>query len=469
MASTCKKILSKPGRRDFLKTAGATTLVAGVPWVLPSSVFGQSAPSNRINVGVIGLGTRGIPDMKLFMRNDDVQIRAICDVNTASDGYRDETTVMGREPALKIVNEYYGAKQKTGTYQGVVATSDFRELLDREDIDAVAIVVPDQWHAPMTIMAAEAGKDIFCQKPLTLTLGEGPQMIEAVRKHERILQTASQYRSHFRARHACELVLNGRIGELKSMRVRIGLNNKVGPGPGWDPMPVPEGFDYPMWLGPAPMAAYHEKRCIYKFRFHLDYSGGQITNLGAHSIDIAQWGNGSSLTGPVEVEGLDAQWLPEGSLFNTALESKFRARYANGVELTCESSEEDMGVRFEGTEGWVEFVLYGGLFKASSKSLETAKIGPNEIHLPVSNPERTFEESGDFYADHIRNFLDCVKTREQPLEPVEVGHRTASVCHLWNIAIGRVGKRLAWDPDKEQFTNDDEANRMRSRPVRDWA
>ncbi len=215
--------------------------------VLPSRVFGLAAPSNRINVGIIGLGTRGISDMKLFMRNDDVQIRAICDVNTASCGYRDETTVMGREPALKIANEFYASKHKKNTYQGVEAYSDFRELLARDDIDAVAIVVPDHWHAPMTILAAEAGKDIFCQKPLTLTLTEGQQMIQSVRKHDRVLQTASQYRSHCRARHTCELVLNGRIGELKSMRVRIGLNNKVGPGPGWKPMPVPGGLDYPLW------------------------------------------------------------------------------------------------------------------------------------------------------------------------------------------------------------------------------
>ncbi len=469
MTSTRKKSASVASRRDFLKTTGSTALAAGAPLVLPSSVFGRLAPSNRINVGVIGLGTRGIPDMGLFMRNDDVQIRAICDVNTASKGYRDEETVMGREPALKIVNQYYGAKRRSGTFQVVDAYNDFREVLGRDDIDAVAIVVPDHWHAPMTIMAAEAGKDIFCQKPLTLTLRDGQEMIKAVRKHQRIMQTGSQYRSNSRARHVCELVRNGRIGQLKTIRVAIGYNNKVGPGPGWEPMPVPDGFDYDLWLGPAPKVPYHEKRCIYKFRFNLDYSGGQITNLGAHSIDVAQLGNGSDLTGPVEVEGLHAKWLPEGSLFNTALEAKFRARYANGVELIGESSESTMGVRFEGTEGWVAFSLDGGRFRASSKSLETAVIGPDEIRLPVSNPERTFEKPGNFYADHIRNFLDCVKTRSEPLEPVEVGHRSASICHLWNIAIKRMGKKLAWDPEKEEFTNDEIANSMRSRPARDWA
>ena len=195
--ASAQKTQSTPSRRRFLKTAVA----AAAPMVIPGTVFGAGAPSNRINVGVIGLGTRGIPDMKLFMQHDDVQIRAVCDVNTASDGYRDETTVMGREPALKIVNDYYAAKRGSGTYAGVDAYTDFRDIMERDDIDTVVIVVPDHWHASMTVAAAEAGKDIFCQKPLTLTLQDGRDMIAAVRKHKRVLQTGSQYRSNFRARH----------------------------------------------------------------------------------------------------------------------------------------------------------------------------------------------------------------------------------------------------------------------------
>lgn len=463
---TTKANKTQTTRRAFLKAAGAAS-VAAAPIILPGRAWGANAPSNRINMGIIGLGTRGTPDMTLFMKNDDVQIRAICDVNTASKGYRDEEAVMGREPALKLVSDYYAKQQGTGSYNGVDAGTDFLEILHRDDIDAVAIVVPDHWHAPMAILAAEAGKDIFCQKPMTLTLAEGPAMVAAVRKHGRILQTASQYRSNCRARHICELVRNGYIGELKSMKVTIGYNNKVGPGPGWAPMPVPEGFDYQRWLGPAPMVPYHEMRCIYKFRFGLDYSGGQITNLGAHSVDVAQWGNGSDQTGPVEVEGLDAKWLPDGSLFNTALESRFRARYANGVELIGESSNEDMGVRFEGTEGWLKYGLFGKV-EASSKAIESVELRPDDLRLPISNPARTFAEMGDYYGDHVRNFLDSVKSREEPLEPVEVGHRTASICHLWNIAIKRMGKVLEWDPEQEEFTNDAEANAMRSRPARAW-
>ena len=466
---TCaeKKYVPATNRRDFLKATAGAVVVSGVPHVVPSSVFGATAPSNRIQVGVIGLGTRGIPDMKIFMRQNDVQVRAICDVNTASKGYRNESLVMGREPALNIINDYYSTNRKSGTFNGVDACVDFREIIGRDDIDAVALVVPDHWHAPMTIMAAEAGKDIFCQKPLTLTIQEGQEMIQAVRKHGQILQTGSQYRSHAAARHACEMVLNGRIGELKTIRTFIGLNNKTGPGPGWKPMPVPEGFDYDLWLGPAPQVPYHKDRCIYKFRFNLDYSGGQITNLGAHAIDVAQWGNGTSLTGPVEIEGLHAEWPPEGSLFNTALKAKFRARYANGVELIGDSAAPFAGTRFEGSEGWVQFDFRR--VKTYPESLVTTSIGDDEIHLPVSNPERTVDQPGEYYADHVRDFLECVKTRQEPLEPVEVGHRTASVCHLWNIAIRRMGKKLQFDPDKEQFSNDEVANSMLARPVRQWA
>ena len=464
---TWKKHVPAANRREFLKATAGAVVASGCPYVVPSSVFGNTAPSERIQVGVIGLGTRGIPDMKIFMRQDDVQVLAICDVNTASKGYRNENLVMGREPALNIINDYYSAKQKSGSFKGVDSYVDFREIIQRDDIDAVVLVVPDHWHAPMTIMAAEAGKDIFCQKPLTLTIQEGQEMIQAVRNHRRILQTGSQYRSHAAARLACEMVLNGRIGKLKTIRCFIGLNNKTGPGPGWQPMPVPEGFDYDLWLGPAPQVPYHSDRCIYKFRFNLDYSGGQITNLGAHAIDIAHWGNGTSLTGPVEIEGLHAEWPPAGSLFNTALKAGFRAQYANGVELICDSAPPFAGTRFEGSDGWVAFDFRR--LTTYPESLATTSIADNEIHLPVSNPVRTAAKPNDYYGDHVRNFLECVKTRQEPIEPVEVGHRTASVCHLWNIAIQRMGEKLQWDPDKEHFVNDDSANSLLNRPARQWA
>ncbi len=450
-------------RRDFLKAS----LVLGAAHVVPASVLGAYAPSNRINVGVIGTGTRGTPDMQLFMRNDDVQVVAICDVNTASYGYRNETKLMGREPALEIANKYYAGKMQSGRFKGIDAYRDFRKIIDRGDIDAVAIVTPDHWHRIMTVMAAEAGKDIFCQKPMTLTIRDGQEMIKAVRAHGRILQTGSQWRSNPAVRRVCELVRNGRIGELKTIRSYIGLNNKVGPGPGWKPMPVPEGFDYDMWLGPAPDAPYHELRCIYKFRFILDYSGGQITNLGAHSNDIAQTGHGTSLTGPVEVEPLHAEWPPEGSLFTTALRAKYRLRFADGVELIQQSRDGVGETRFEGTKGWISFTR--NKVESHPESIKNSEIGPDETHLPkpVEYPaDFTDDQRRDYYADHVRNFLDCVKSRKEPIEPVEVGHRSASLCHLGNIAL-RLNKKLKWDPDKECFPDDDEANRMLARPIRE--
>ena len=450
-------------RRDFLKTAAAASAAFAVPSLVPASVLGSNAPSNRINVGIIGTGTRGTPDMEIFMRFGDVQVRAICDVNTASHGYRDEKRLMGREPALKIINEYYASKTRSGLVKGVDAYNDFRQIIDRDDIDAVAIVAPDHWHGVMTVLAAQAGKDIFCQKPLSLSIRDGQEMIKAVRKHNRILQTGSQFRSSPANRFGCELVRNGRIGELKTIRSFLAFNNKTGPVPGWKPTPIPDGFDYDLWLGPAPAVPYHKDRCIYKFRFNLDYSGGQITNFGAHSNDMAQWGNGTCLTGPVEVEGLNAEWPPKGSLFNTALTCKFRARYANGVELICESMSPGFGVRFEGTEGWVDFGFKG--LKTHPESLINTKIGPNEIHLPRSIPSRTENVYGNYCIDHVRNFLDCVRSREEPIEPVEVGHRTSSICHLGNIAI-KLMRKIEWDPESERFVNDDEANQMLERPIR---
>lgn len=454
----------RPTRRDFLRTtAAAASAAVSAPWVVPSSVLGANPPSNRINLGVIGCGNQSTVDLPNFLRNDDVQVVAVCDVNTASYGYQHESQYLGREPAKKQVEAFYAEKQASGTYKGCDAYNDFREVLSRGDVDAVAIITPDHWHGVMVSTAAAAGKDIWCQKPLSLTIRQGQEMIKAVRKHKVLLQTGSQFRSSPANRHASELVRNGRIGKLQRIQTFLAWNNFTGPGPGWQPMPVPPGFDYETWLGPAPSAPYHADRCLYRFRFIFDYSGGQITNFGAHSNDIAQWGNGTSLTGPVEIEGLEAEWPPKGSLFNTALTSRFRARYANGVELICQTGEPRMGARFEGTEGWVQFG-FGGL-KTDPESLADSKIAPNEIHLPRSIANREEDVYRNYCVDHVRNFLDAVKSRQDPIAPVEIGHRTASVCHLGNIAI-RLMRKLQWDPEKEQFVGDDEANQMLARPLR---
>jgi hypothetical protein len=284
---------------------------------------------------------------------------------------------------------------------------------------------------------------------MTLTIAEGRAMINAVRQNGITFQTGSQERSNQVVRFACELVRNGRIGQLQRIRTTVGRNNKTAPPSDWEPMPVPEGFEYDMWLGPAPRAPYHKDRCLYNFRFIRDYSGGQTTNFGAHSNDIAQWGNDTDYTGPVEVEDLGGIF-PEDGLFNTATFIHFRALYSNGVELICKTGEEGVQTRFEGTDGWVE-CGYGG-FHTFPESLKREVIGPDEIHLQISD-------------NHHRDFLDSIKDGRDPIASVELGHYSSTVCHLGNIAM-MLKRKLEWDPDRERFIDDDEANRLLHKPKR---
>ena len=401
-------------------------------------------------MALIGAGNQSRVDLPGIMGHGDVQVMAVCDVNRGSHGYARPEDFLGREPVQQQVNQYYGEKTRAGQFSGCAAYGDFREVLARDDVDAVMVILPDHWHALVTVQACEAAKDVYCQKPLSLTIHDGQQMVRAVRQYQRILQTGSQYRSNAVVRRVCELVRNGRIGEVRRV-ISIVNGSGPGPGPGWQPMPVPEGFDYDLWLGPAPTAPYHVDRCLYRFRFLLDYSGGQATNTGAHSTDIVQWALGTDDTGPVEFEGLGVVWPPEGHLYTTAMTTDFRARYANGIEFICRTQEPGFGARFEGTEGWIQYTY--NQIDASSESVKQSEIGPDEIHLPVSD-------------NHYRNFLDCVRSREEPIEPVEVGHRTASICHAGNIAM-RLNRKLQWDPEKEMFVNDDQANRMLRRPYRE--
>ena len=441
---------SKLTRRNFIAAASTAFMV---PTIVPSSVFGANAPSNRINIAQIGCGNQSRADLPGMLRLADAQVVAVCDVNKASGGYARKEHFLGRDPAQKKVNEHYAQKTRSGKYQGCDAYSDFRDVLAREDIDAVMITLPDHWHALATVKSCEAGKDVYCQKPMSLTVHDGQQMIKAVRKHNRILQTGSQYRSNKVVRRMCELVRNGRIGEVKRV-VSIINSSGAGPAPGWKEMPVPAGFDYNMWLGPAPMAPYHSDRCFYRFRFHLDYSGGQVTNTGAHSTDIIQWALDMDGTGPVEFENQPGVvWPPKGHLYTTAMKTDFRARYANGIEFICRTQEPGFGARIEGTEGWVQFSVNNMReVEASSDVIINSVITADEIHLPVSE-------------NHYQNFIDSVKSRKDPIEPVEAGHSTASICHLGNIAM-RLKRKLKWDPKKEQFIGDDEANQMLQRPYR---
>ncbi|MDZ4848860.1 MAG: Gfo/Idh/MocA family oxidoreductase [Pirellulaceae bacterium] len=441
-------------RRSFLKTSA----LFSAPMIASRSVLGVDAPSNRVNVGFIGTGNQGMGMLKRFLAADLGNVVAVCDVNQGSYGYKEPEHFYGREPAKASVDE--AAKKQKGNLAECSAYSDFRKVLDRKDIDAVVIVVPDHWHRIMTVMAAQAGKDIYCEKPLTFSVADGRQMIDAVRKAKCILQTGSHERSNVVSQFICEAARTGKIGKIQRAITKIGYNNKVGPGPGWSPMPVPAKLDYRAWLGPAPQQPYHDDRCLYRFRFNYDYSGGQITNFGAHCNDMAHWGMGIGTDGPVEIECLDAQFLPEGSLFNTATETRYRCKYANGMELICESGEEQVQTRFEGTEGWLQTGYRG-----------TTASDPS---LLVGLPEKGTGKM-DAHTLHQANFIECVKSRAEPRAPVELGHASSMLCHIANAMIrlfpktgpGTVAK---WDASKEEFLDNDGANQMLKREQRDpWS
>ena len=422
---TRKKKMSVWTRRDFLKSAGITAVgvASAGPIIVPSRLLGAYAPSNRITVGCIGVGGMGTANLRVFMSNPTSQVVAVCDVDAAH-----------RENARQVAEI-----DQSSSY------NDYRDLLARDDIDAVVVSTPDHWHVPISAAAVKAGKDVYCEKPLTLTVAGGRILSDAVKRYGRILQTGSQQRSDSRFRFACELVRNGRIGDLHTIRVEIPGNNRENPQT-WPVQPVPNGFDYDMWLGPAPWQPYTELRCHYTFRFILDYSGGQITNWGAHYLDIAQWGHGSDATGPVEIMGQGE--FPKSGLFDTALRYYVEYTYADGVKVILKTAGQ--GVRFEGSEGWL-FVNRQRL-DAQPRSIVESAIGPGEIHLYESK-------------NHQQNFLDSVRLRNDPVAPAEIGHRSASLCHLGNIAM-MVGGNLFWDPEKERFVNDSVANALLSRSTR---
>lgn len=445
-----------PSRRDFLRTS-ALAAAAAAPYYAPASVFGAAAPSNRITMACIGVGNQGMQNMRRFLNYDDCHILAVCDVNRGSYGYRDPKHFYGREPAQQEVQKHYGKTRNSGSYKGCDAYNDFREVLERDDIDTVVIVTPDHWHKEMTVRAAEAGKDIYCEKPMGLTINEQQEMVQAVRKHDRILAIGSQERSNPNAQKLVQIVQSGAIGKIQRVVVNVGRHNMIGPGPGWKPMPVPDGFDYDMWLGPAPHAPYHSDRCLYRFRFNYDYAGGQVTNFGAHSIDMAQWGLGMDQSGPVKVKYVYADYLPEGSLFNAATYTHFICEYANGVTLECATAYPNVRCVFEGTDGIVRIENQGRGFITIPNSIKTEMFGPDVPEVYASND------------DHQRNFIDSVKSHVDPVVPVEVGHRSATVCHLGNIAL-RLQKELTWDPAGEQFVGNDEANTLLKRPSREsWS
>ena len=430
-------------RRGFLRNSvGAVAGAAMAPTIVPASVFGADAPSSRITVGMIGMGRQAYySNVKTFLGFSDVQVVAVCDV----DAWR-------LENARKAVDEYYAKGQRSGAFKDCSVYRDYRDLLARQDIDAVMISTPDHWHVPMAIDAAVAGKDISCEKPLTLCIAEGRVLSDTVRRYNRVFRTDSEFRSHACFQRACELVLNGRIGELHTIRTGVPAGDVAGP---LEPaMPVPEELDYELWLGPAPWAPYTEKAVHPPHSYSRpgwmrvrDFCEGMVTNWGAHLNDIAQWGNGTDRTGPVEVEGTGE--YPRDGLWEVLLSFETEYKYANGVRLHYGISRPY--VRFEGTDGWIEADYSTRKIKAQPESILSVPLGPNDIRLPLKGEKR--------------DFIDAVRTRGQTLADAEVGHRTTSLCQLGHIAI-QVGGKLRWDPVAERFTDSEAANRLLGRPLR---
>ena len=424
----------KQNRRQFLKTYAATSLgVFAAPLVVPDSALGLSgttAPSNRIVMGAIGTGGQGTHNLRVFLNFPDVQMVAVCDVDTKH-----------KDRARNIVQKKYGNKDCS-------AMHDFRELVAKKGIDAVSICTPDHWHALTSIAAANAGKDIYCEKPLANSVGEGRAICNAIEKNKQILQTGSHERSNPKCRYACELVRNGRIGKLKTIRINLPFTDRhhkqmLAMKKNPPNMPVPEGFDYDFWLGHTPKVPYTEKRCHFWWRFILSYGVGEMTDRGAHVIDIGQLGAGMDDTGPVEFEATGSR--NAHLMYNTFTDYSFINRYANGMQMIG-ANKGPRGLKFEGTDGWIFVHIHGGKLEASHPSLLKEKIADNETHLGRS-------------PGHQRNFIDCVKSRKAPFAKSEIGQRTATICHLNNIAM-LTGRTLKWDPVKEEIIGDAQASKL---------
>ncbi len=413
-------------RRTFLKT---TAFATAAPFILPSHIWSaDTRPNGRITLGLIGAGTQGRSLMGGFLARQDTQTVAVCDVDTNR-----------REYAKKQVEDHY-AKKTDASFKSCEAYNDFRELLKREDIDAVIIATPDHWHALIAIAAAKAGKDIYCEKPLCQSIHDARAMVNAVRKNKRVFQTGSMQRSSKEFRVGCELVRNGVIGKVTRVEVGIG-----GPGKPCDlPTEADEpGLDWDMWLGPAPARGYHSElspRGVHKhfpnWRNYREYGGGMVTDWGAHHFDIAQWGLGMDESGPTEIIPAEDPKATHGVRFT----------YANGVEVLHTPRG---GVWFFGSAGKVfvdrgKFELWLGDVQKAKEAKECDAIAKEFL---ADARIRLYESK-----DHKADFLASVKSRKPPICDVEVGARTVSVCHLVNLAYYH-GQKMKWDPAREQFVD----------------
>jgi predicted dehydrogenase len=423
-------------RRDLLKAA------AGLPaWYascLPALAAAQeTSPNERARIALVGCGGMGTVDAKLAQRFGDVV--AVCDVDSARLGKAGET------------------------FKGAERYGDYRQVCDRPDVDVVINGTPDHWHTLINLRTVASGKDVYSEKPLTLTIDEGKRLVKAVHDSRRILQVGSQQRSDKTFRLACELVRNGRLGRIERVRTWLPMGQSGGP---FKAQPVPKELNWDMWQGQTKPVDYVPQRCHTTFRYWWDYSGGTLTDWRAHHNDIALWGLRKERSGPVSVEGkATVEPIPGGYTAPSQYQVKYV--YDDGVEHFCQSTsangwagavlgepapgEKYHGVQFEGTEGWI--------YVSRADKLEASDPELLETPLPASS-ERLYASD-----DHMGNFFECVKTRRPPICDVEIGHRSVSVCHLGVIAIG-LGRKLSWDPKAERFQGDAEANGMLAREMR---
>ena len=426
-------------RRRFTATAAAVA----APLFIPAAALGRGdkpAPSERIVLGSIGWGMMGPNNTGHFLREKDCQVVAVCDLDEEH-----------RRAGVERVNKHYGNKDCRGYL-------DYHTLLGRRDIDAVMIAVPDHWHALAAVEAAELGKDIYGEKPLAHTFAEQRAIVDAVRRNGRIWQTGSWQRSQGNFRIGAELVRNGVIGKVR--RVEVGLpsghNDFAGTGePAAKPTKPPEHIHYDMWLGPSQPMAYSEARHHKTWRWNYNVGGGQLMDWIGHHCDIAHWGLGNDdRIGPLRVKG-EAEFPPRDAVWNTATKYRIECAYPGGVELIIASNNHDgieMGTRWEGEDGWV-YVNRGGKIETSNPEWIKKDFDPGDVELYESN-------------NHWRNFLDCVRSRESTIAPVEVAHRSATPGHLGYISSA-LGREIHWDPEAQRIENDEAAHRMLNRPMRE--
>jgi predicted dehydrogenase len=423
--------MSRVSRRSFLRASAASGALLALPAsAYRAAVLADEKPSDLIRVAVVGVGNQGKGDMNAVKKN----VVAVCDVD------KDRAAAAAKEIEKGGVTPF--------------VTGDYRALLERKDVDAILNVTPDHWHALITVDSCNAGKDVYCEKPLSLVVSEGRAMVNAARKNKRIVQTGSQQRSAKEFRHACELVRNGALGKLTE--VKVGL-----PGPNWaqragKPVPdsdPPAALDFERWLGPAPERKYNANRVHYLFRFFWDYSGGQQTNFGAHDLDITQWALGMDDSGPTTVEGTAT--FNKDKWFETPETAKQTFTYASGVKVNCTlgAGGNPGGVTFVGERGTI-YVKRGGLTVTlnGEKVADPYKLPTGDVKLYVST-------------GHFADWLACIKSRKLPICDVEIGHRSATVCHLGNIAI-RTGRKIAWDAKTETIVGDKEASAMLTKEYR---